>query len=527
MLDDKIAVPDLSPTLLVVGNEVEAVVTAVSAALQAQSTGLPLKVNLALPAPPPLGGLCSHLAYLDRTVGLEPPLYRKLLLESGVQRVSMDPQRLHTVLQRWLADHHISVFPIQLPLTWQGQALEDASGQRLAFDFCLDATPDADVGRAAGLPVAVAGFKTVLPSMATASFLGVSPVFQVAGLWPEALIAFEARLRASPEMPAWLDAALPELAPESRAALLTRPCFPGPDYLDMLNPALGVAYHVWRHGQAASYPEAMVWIDGGNIALLDAPPEDSPQSMAAPSPPRLSWNGMVARGEHLDGLLAWSHGEAPVPEFLQQELQHFQRFLHEAGGLTQARVLAPRALYVRQTLQLRMRQMMTARNMLEGGVATDLAIGTASYWLDTRGISLRRYFPGLDLPKPVYNLGLEVALPPTPGPLAWQRLGVLGRSAGYAPLAQGAGRIVQHNCLLGEALGMAAAMALTTGEEMGRVPRAEIRAQLAARHIAWFGEAPLPVYGQRTLPEGPLPPPLAALLARDEAAIQWQGDSPA
>jgi hypothetical protein len=96
--------------------------------------------------------------------------------------------------------------------------------------------------------------------------------------------------------------------------------------------------------------------------------------------------------------------------------------------------------------------------MIRGGVPEGEAIGTFSYWLDMRGINLWTYFPGEHLPKPVFNVGLKQSLAPG-GRQDLASLGIVSRSAGYSPLGQGAGRIVQHNAMVGEAMGLAAALA--------------------------------------------------------------------
>ena len=114
-------------------------------------------------------------------------------------------------------------------------------------------------------------------------------------------------------------------------------------------------------------------------------------------------------------------------------------------------------MYVRQTLTLLAQNNMTARQAIEGGVPEEKAVGTFSYWLDLRGTQLWKQFPGEHLPKPVFNVGLEVALPVVP---ALQNVALVSRSAGYSPIGQGTGRIVQHNAMLGEGLGIAAALSV-------------------------------------------------------------------
>jgi hypothetical protein len=116
--------------------------------------------------------------------------------------------------------------------------------------------------------------------------------------------------------------------------------------------------------------------------------------------------------------------------------------------------------------------------MLKGGVPEKDAIGTFSYWLDCRGIELRQFYPGCHFPKPIFNVGLDVALFDQP---ELHNFGVMGRSAGYSPLGQGAGRIVQHNAMLGEALGIAAAIAVKNQVSLNTIGAHDIRLELNSR----------------------------------------------
>ncbi|MGE0200128.1 MAG: FAD-dependent oxidoreductase [Candidatus Melainabacteria bacterium] len=440
--------------LLVLGDEIESCLTAVSAAragarvcLLRQSTGL-------------LGGLSTRggLAYMDITPGYYSPLFYNFLLSAQVRRVALCPHRAGATLARMLSDAGVTVLsghtgtpvqtgdePIRTILLSNGQTLETL--------ITIDATPDADWARALGAPF-IHGLGGI---MRHRNYLGVTPVFRVEGVDYRALQAFEASIRANPALPDFLAKALPHHPPALREAFLTRPTYafdePGnDDYLDILSPVIGVDYHCWRHGDPATYPTTDIIIDGGNIARLSREP-DGP----------LAWNGMVCRAEALSSededplntLIRYSQGVA-VPEVLLAELAQFERYLQERGGFENARVIPPEALYVRQTVTMLARRNMTARQALLGGVAPEASIGTASYWLDLRGAELWREFPDEEPPKPVFNVGLEVCLP------AWPKIpdfAVVGRAAGYSPIGQGAGRIIQHNAMVGEALGIAAAIA--------------------------------------------------------------------
>jgi hypothetical protein len=166
-----------------------------------------------------------------------------------------------------------------------------------------------------------------------------------------------------------------------------------------------------------------------------------------------------------EDLITMSQG-GPVPIELVEEMRYFEKYLRERAGFSKAQVIPPEEMYVRQTLTLLSKENMTARKTIEGGVKPEKAIGTFSYWLDLRGAQLWKRFPGEDLPKPVFNVGLDVALPLVP---EIQNFGFLGRSAGYSPIGQGTGRIVQHNSLLGEGLGVAAALAVLSNATLSDI----------------------------------------------------------
>jgi hypothetical protein len=162
-------------------------------------------------------------------------------------------------------------------------------------------------------------------------------------------------------------------------------------------------------------------------------------------------------------------------------MAQFERYLRERGGFAEAVVIPPEEMYVRQTVTLLARQNMTARNAIEGGVPAEKSVGTFSYWLDLRGTQLWKLFPGEHLPKPVFNVGLDVALPLVP---RLQNFAFVSRSAGYSPIGQGTGRIVQHNAILGEGVGIAAALAVlsqATLETIADTAMPQIQAILATR----------------------------------------------
>jgi hypothetical protein len=452
--------------VLVAGDELEGLLTAIAVAQVGARVAVLRQPG---PADGPgswLGGLSTRggLAYMDLTWDAMSDGFRAFLTACGVKRVSLCPVTANRVLQDWLAQHHIPVIntPYYSVLADVATSAHrrfmvmDDDGHTWHAPLLLDATPDADVARALGEPWRN-GLNELLDGLkplytrepCPPNYLGISPVFRITGVTPDQLMAFEADCRRRLADEAVLAHALPWLTEAEHTDLINRPCFMADveneqDYIDMLNPIIGVAFHAWWQGQASTYPNASVWIDGGNIALL---PDGS-----------LSFNGMVTHAPHtLQGVLHWSQHPV-IPRLLQQAMQAFEQFLQQVGHLKQARVHPPYQLYVRQSVHINTLACATATDLLAGG-ASHATVGPYSYWLDTRGVNLRNWVPGFThFAKPRFATSLGYTL--------CQRnpwLAVLGRSAGYGPLAQGTCRIVQHNAMLGEALAPVLALAAKEG----------------------------------------------------------------
>jgi hypothetical protein len=477
--------------VLVIGDEVESILTAVSAARAGAKTMLVRRST------GQLGGLSVRggLSYMDITPELVTGLFMEFFQRAGMVRVTLNPDLAHQVLTQMLAEAQVEVFSgVEAQVTLNGEGfpqtaqLKSVSGTEpemtaarpsvIMPQVVIDSTPDADVARALGVPF-LTGLGGLLGQ--DQNFLGVSPVFRITGIPVGGFRAFEAELRKNPRLPLILEKALPYHPPELRAEYINRPTYAPPeyDYLDILNPVIGIDYHIWRYGTPSTYPTAPIAIDGANTARL--------------SDKSLGFNGMVARADALgfppdrifEGLISLSQG-GPIPGPLMDEMGLFEQYLREEGRFKKARIIPPKELYVRQTLTLLSRQNMTARQAIAGGVVPEKAIGTFSYWLDLRGAQLWKHFPNEELPKPVFNVGLDVGLPLSP---QLQNFAFVSRAAGYSPIGQGTGRIVQHNSMLGEGMGIAAALAALTQTPLSSVAdhaMPQIQAILAQRRDGQF-----------------------------------------
>lgn len=470
---------------LVYGDEVESILTAVSAA-RAGLKHVGLLRPSSVKAGAPLGGLVTRggLAYMDLTHHWLSPLYKEFLDRAGVVVVSLAPEKAHTVLATMLEEAGVHRLADEVEIStvtpiadgWR-LAVEAPAGSLPAIEtrFLVDATPDGDLARALGVPY----LEGMGGLFGHDRFLGISPVFTLSGVARQELIAFEADLRKAKPMPQWLEEALIWPNDAERAELITRPVFSPDegDYVDILNPAIGVAFHQWRQRKKrlkTLYIEADAWIDGANTARL----QDSRGKEI------FSWNGLVSRVPSFNEAVALSHGAKPCPGELEEAMAAFEAYLQQEGGFPHASITPPQQLYVRQSCVLQARQQLTARQMLGGGVASSQTIGTFSYWLDCRGIVSQLHAPQSHLPKPAFNATLGCCLPKPE--LNLPRFAFVGRTAGTSPLGHGAGRIIQHNALLGEALGVAIAESVQAGHgEVAKIKPAAIREQLHARNGNW------------------------------------------
>lgn len=430
--------------LVVVGDELETVLAAGCCAR------LGWRVTLLRRSVDWLGGLSTRggLAYMDLTPAFLSPVFAQVLRQAGLKRVALEPVAANRVLWAWLQPVRVVSGVSLLQPLWDAHGalagVTDGTGRHWCADWYWDGTPDGELAAACGVPYS-SGMGGVFGPSPHTDTLGVSPVFQLAGVTAQALMDFETRLRESDQAPALLQQVFPHLDAPTRASLLQRApfCPPESDYLDILNPTMGAFYHHWRYGLDTPYDTAPFWVDGWNIARL--------------ANGRLALNGLVTRVPCLREQLALSQEQRPMPAPILEELRALQTFFQTVGQLPQAQVIVPRALYVRQTRLFQAQQPVSGHMLLAGGVAAEQAVGTFSYWLDYRGIHPWLAYPHQQpLPKPQFAVGLGTTFVQAP---RLANLVMVNRSAGYSPVSQGACRIVQHQALLAEALSSALTLA--------------------------------------------------------------------
>jgi hypothetical protein len=511
-----VAKTDVSPVadVLILGDELESIVCAIACAV----LGLTV-VLLRRSQHPWLGGLSTRggLSYMDLTPEFCSPVFAKLIEEAGVQRVALHPERLHQVLQHYLTEFEsritvqsgILARPIHTETADSGrpqlQGIEDINtGAEFYAPYVLDTTPDASLIRQLPTIPHRLGLGGIFGESVALNTLGVSPVFRIRHLSVDALVALEASCRALPNMLALLEQHMPWLSPEQRQTLLKRPSFVGVDYIDILNPIIGVAYHAWRYpSDEVAYQEAPYWIDGGNVSIL--------------SDGTLGFNGLVGRLESIEAQCASSEAELPLPEGFRHELQQVEVFLREKTQNPLVTVLPPETLYIRQTAMVKTQQPLTAQQMYRGGCSLEQAVGSFSYWLDFRGIHAWQAYPNLHpLPKPVFRVGLQAHV--FDAAQGYSTVGVLGRSSGYSPLSQGTCRIVQYNALVAEAM---AATFATKPQALHQLDMPAVQVQL--NRLATWATKPLsPIVEDASLPAIPAAFLEHPLLVNDAALARFE-----
>jgi hypothetical protein len=439
----------MNASVIIVGDELEACVTACVLGWHG------VKVTILRRSTSLLGGLSTRggLSYMDLTPEFIPPMMQVILNESGLKRVALHAETADAVLKKRLVDANVSVVSrVKAHAQVEGSSIsgiQDAHTQHVyTADFYIDATPDATLARQAGVP-SMLGLGGVFGEGDAVNALGVSPVFRVAGLDYRILQTAEEGLRHRADMPDLLATHMPWLTEVERHALIERPTYApeASDYLDILNNVIGVAYHHWRYGDARpsiAYESAPFWVDGFNIARLN----DG----------TLGFNGLITRMPLAEQVKASEEGLAPT-DLMLAEMLAFVDFLKEITQVNDLQLVPPEELYIRQSFLLEAVENLSGRDLFLGGVDESDSVGTFSYWLDFRGVHPWKAYPDLHpLPKPVFNVGLKPHFPKRIHNLAF-----VGRSSGFSPLSQGACRIVQYGCLVGEALAHALALGFKQG----------------------------------------------------------------
>lgn len=434
-----------------------------------------------------LGGTLVRggLAYLDRNqvprdmrrwlsaFAPSSRLYARFLAITGAGEIAVDPRRAAAGFQQALLQEGITVLP-QAGLVAAGRegsrlcVLSTRRHGRLSADVFVDSSIGARLAREADVPM-LAGLG---PGALSHESLSLGWVFEVEGLSIDAFRALERRLTErlldgeDQQAQGWLRHWPGYLSnPERlRADLLDAERRPRlaysvtTDSADQRSPAVSIAFH-GRRSEPPGLVHGASRLDPANIAVL---------------PDRLSFNALLFRNDEGQNRAVISGGSRPLPwmEPVREDVTRF--FLdHGATGVS----WSPE-LYVRSADQIAdPLEPLTAETMAQGGVPRRQALGTFTYFLDFRGGLAEAITPA----KPTFNFGYRHTLPRSVGNLA-----VLGPSAGWGGLGEGAGRIIELNISVGQGVAMAAALAIHRRQPLSTVDSREV-AQLMPVGYAPYG----------------------------------------
>jgi hypothetical protein len=432
------------------------------------------------------------LAYLDRsqvpeqvrdrfglpTFGDGSTLYGEFLQRTGVIQVALDSRRADVVLRQMLREAGVDILSrIEIESVNKEdtrlRSIRLTKGEVYAAEHFIDSTVNAELAQAAGVPK-LPGFGTLgLPD----SELSVSLVFETEGLEPFALKQMELEYikrfsnRSDTEAQRFLNVAADGdagLANLLRLELLDqfgkpRSMWIGPDYIDVPTKALSIAYHAFR-GTKLSLGESFSILDNANVARL-------PNG-------RLAWNALLFWATAAEAEALARSGAKPTPAMLK-EMTFIDRWFKSLGA---TRVRSMPELYIRHAGNITNTvQPLSGTQMLMGGIPTAEALGTFGYHFDIRGgilgLKERAQAKGIQqiyFQQPLFNVGMRHAIVRSVPNLA-----VISPASGFVGLASSAGRIVEFNAGVGQAIGIAAAIALLSKRTLAQISNSEVRSVLA------------------------------------------------
>lgn len=476
------------------GDEVPGILALVSAAREFnRRTGGWLKILLMLKgnAQEGIGGhlVRGGLAYLDRsmvppdlrqslglpTFGDPASLYQEFLQRCGVNQIALDPRRADAVLRQLLQESRIDILSrVQITSVLKDESQLSAiclpRGEIYRARQFIDSTVNAELAQAAGVEK-FQGFGTFgLPD----SELPVTLVFETEGLSVQRLRDEEVGLLrrltnpADTEAQRFIEVATgsnAKLAEQFRRGLVDnrgnlQTMIVGPDYIDVRCRAFSIAYQSFR-GKRFSLADSKAVLDQPNIAIL-------PNG-------RLSWNALLCytTGSQAEAL---ARGAAKPSAEILAEMKFVEKWLKSIG----ARVVRPASeLYIRHAGNvIGAVEPLSGARMLAGGVPEDEALATFTYHLDVRGgitgLGAKASKLGISSisfhTPPIFNVGIRHALLSKVPNLA-----VVSPASGFDGYACAAGRIVEFNAAVGQGLGIAASLALTTNRNLAEISNHEVQ----------------------------------------------------
>jgi len=436
----------------------------------------------------------GKLAYLDRSsvplsirqqlglgdFGDPSAIYNEFLTRAAVRKVSLDPQRANTILRQMLSEAGVDILSqVEIEsVILDGSRITSVRlkrGESYSAKQWIDCTVNAEFAQAAGVQKQPGYANLGLPS----SELAVTLVFETEGLSSAMLRSIEdAYLNRftnpnDTEAQHWVDIAAGH-DPEFHQQIVHDLYFSdgrlkrmdiGLDYIDIYSKALSIAYHAFR-GTTMDLATSGSMLDNANIAILSGTN-------------RLSWNCLLFFITAPEAEALARNNAKPTAAMLN-EMGYVERWFKSLGA---TRVQAAGELYIRHAGTITgALQPLPGAQMMSGGVAAAEALGSFGYAFDARGgihgLEDRAQEVGAPAPyfkKPLFNIGIRHALLK-----AIQNLAVLGPATGFDGNASTAGRIVEYNVAVGQAIGIAACLAVLTNRALNSFTNREIRDVLVA-----------------------------------------------
>lgn len=498
--------------LICFGDEVPGILAVVAAAREFRRRTGKLPKSLVMFKGDSQQGVGGHLvrgglSYLDRThvpveertkfkLGLfgDPcALYKEFLQRSSVNQIALDPRKANAALRQMLSDAGadiISRINIESVQRHQGRitGLRLSNGSVFLANQFIDCTVNAELAQYAEVPKQV-GFDTFgLPD----SELPVGMIFETEGLSVKRLQEVEMNFMRRFNTPSDAEAQRmisvagdgdPNLIGSLKRSLIDSTgklrgmVASTPDCLDVPSKSLSIAYQSFR-GKPFNLRKSRVIFDSPNIAVF---PDG-----------RMSWNSVLGYVSGSESEEVARNGAKPMPEIVE-EMKFVERFLKGLG----ATVVRPAVeLYVRHAGNVTdVVEPLTMTRMYEGGVDRVEALATFGYHLDVRGgitgIQTRANMVGwqgsiMFERAPLFNVGIRQALIRSVPNLA-----VVSPASGFTGYASGAGRIVEFNAAVGQGLGIAVAIALSTGRDLVTIKNMEVRQVLEQTKLLSI------IYGKR------------------------------
>jgi hypothetical protein len=423
---------------------------------------------------------CSVRTTISQSLGLSPfgdpsAIYKDFLNKSDVKQIGLDSQKADAALRGMLFDtgaHILSRCEISTVIK-QGNKITGIQltnkDTYLAQQF-IDCSVNAELAQFAKVKK-IQGFDTFVLADAE---LPVTLVFETQGLSIQKLRAIELAYlqRFNNPNDAEVQKVIQFVAGSNPILLqrLQKEMFETPmeqkimsvgvDFIDIRSFILSMAYHAFRQKPMILHETGFL-LDKGNIAAF--------------SGDRLSWNALLFNVSGAEAEALARGGAKPTAKILE-EIGFIEEWFKSIGATA---VKPASELYIRHAGNIANSiEPLTGYKMLSGGVPEKEALGTFCYHFDVRGgiagLGNKAISKGLSSisfhTPPLFNIGIKHALVKDISNLA-----VVSPASGFEGYACAAGRIVEFNVAVGQAVGIAASLAINSGKNLVDISNVQIR----------------------------------------------------